>query len=335
MMFRLALILTSLLLSAASAAANLFNGSPSAIVEPACIDDSDAAFVVESPPPEDRFSLVVRHMGEDALDAKPSFDFGVFEGFPLTNLSVPEPRAAWQRAKSPQNADYTSAFQLHCFDAGFFINTWQFEPQILIDEGPHAVYGYAFSDPPFAYDRNPETDLVIQAEVEVPWVYRPQGRAIAQSYFQIRFYDVSTERFLQMTMLLHNNDGVEFTPYADYARNDSLFVASPAETNAVVTRSPYSAAPSVLPWTGLRFFRSQITQQNFRAAIELANAFCASRAEIADCVILPGRTPLSFDPADYRIFEFSVITEIFNADTGRNGISVGLHLRGLGLYNFR
>src|SRR5262249_11968902 len=150
------------------------------------------------------------------------------------------------------------------------------------------------------------------------------------------FLDVSSNRFLQTTFLLHDNAGVDFPPYADYARNDSLFVTAPAETNAVVTRSPYSADASADIWRGLRFFRSQITQANFKAAIALANDFCTKRPDVPDCVPLPGtNTALSADPADYRISEFGLITEVFDADTDVNGLSVGVHVRGVGLYNFR
>jgi len=335
MIRRTCFVVASLILATAAIAADPFNGVASPIVEPDCISDPESAFVAELSPPEDRFSLVVRHMGADALDVATGYDFGALEGIPLTNFHPPQPRTTWQRARSTRDPNYTSAFQLDCFDAGFFINTWQFEPQVLIDEGPHAVYGFAFSDPPPAFDANPATDLAIQAQLEVPWVYRPQGNADAQTYFQIRFFDVSTERFLQMTFLLFDTQGVDFAPYADYARNDSLFVASPAITNAVVTRSPYSAAPSAAAWTGLRFFRSQVTQQNFRAAIDLVNQFCRTRADVPDCTVLPGHaTPLSTDPVDYRIFEFGAITEVFNADTDANGMSIGLHVRALGLYNF-
>jgi hypothetical protein len=317
-------------------AADLYNGTSAAIVEPECIEDAGSSLFAGGAPPEDRFMLVVRHMGDDALDVPTDIDFGALDAVPLTNLHVPVPRASWQRARTAGDANFTSAFQLHCADAGLFINAWRFAPEELIDEGPHAAYGFVFSDPPPAFDGNPGTDLVIQAELEVPWVYKPEGAGIALTYFQIRFYDTTTGRFLQMTMLLHDTDGVDFVPYADYARNDSLFVATPAITTPVVTRSPYSATPSAEAWTGLRFFRSQITPANFRAAIGLANSFCAGRAEVPDCTILPGAaTPLSLAPEDYRIAEFALITELFNADTDRNGMSIGLHVRALGLYNFR
>jgi len=317
-------------------AADPYNGTPSPIVEPVCIDDAESAFVRDAAPPEDRFTLSIRHLGDDALAVPAAYDFSSLEGVPLTNFRVPAPRGAWQRAKSQADPNFTSAFQLHCADAGIFINTWQFEPQALIDEGPHVAYAFAFSDMPPAFDADPGTDLAIQAQLEVPWLYRPQGQAVALAYFQLRFLDMSTGRFLQTTFLLFDDRGVGYAPYADYARNDSLFVSAPADTSAVVTRSPFSAAPSEQAWTGLRFFRSQITQDNFRSAIDLANAFCRDRSDIPDCAVPAGRSgALSRNPADYRIAEMGFIAEIFDADQDRNGLSLGLHLSGLGLYRFR
>ena len=317
-------------------AADLLHGVPTPIVEPACITDPSLAFQAEGPAPEDRYSLVVRHMGVDALNAAPRYDFGSFAGLPLTGFHVPQPQAYWQRAKEDTDANSTSAFQLQCADAGFFVNAWQFAPEDLIDEGPHAVYDYAFSDAPPAFDSDAGTDLALQVALEVPWLYRPAGHAVVETYLQIRFYDAQSDKFFQMTFSLYNNDSIHFAPYATYARGDSLFVAAPLASNAVVTRSPYSAAASEQPWAGLRFFRAQITQQNFRTAIDLANRYCATQSDVPDCVIAAGQvTPLSVDPTAYRISEFSLITEIFNADTDANGVSVGMHLRALGLYRFR
>ena len=186
---RAAIVVLLLLAPLSGAAADLYNGTPTAIVEPACIEDAGSALFAEGAPPEDRFMLVIRHMGEDAIDVATGVDFGALDGIPLTNLHVPAPRESWQRAKTGDDANYTSAFQVHCADAGRFINAWRFAPEDLIDEGPHAAYGFAFSDPPPAFDDNPDTDLVLQAEVEVPWVYKPGGTGIAQTFFQIRFYD--------------------------------------------------------------------------------------------------------------------------------------------------
>ncbi len=318
------------------AAANLYNGTPTPIKEPACIADPDPAFVLDQPAPEDRYILVVRHMDSDALSTKPSYDYGALGEQPLTGFHPDVPRDFWQRAKADVDANYSSAFQLQCADAGMFINTWRFEPQTLIDEGPHAAYTYAFSDWPPIYDGNPDTDFVLQASLEVPWLYRPAGEAIAQIYFQARFFDASSGKPLQMTLLVFANEGIAYSPYVDYARNDSLFVSAPLTTTAIATRSPYSYGATAEPWTGLRFFRAQITPANFGAAVALVNQFCARRPDIPDCAIPPGRDlALSRDPADYRLIEFSVITEVFNADTGRNGMSVGMHLQSLGAFTFR
>src|SRR5262249_8679131 len=145
-----------------------------------------------------------------------------------------------------------------------------------------------------------------------------------------------TGKFLQMTFLLYHNGAIALAPYADYARGDSAFVATPLVQNAVVTLSPYSSAAQAHNWSGLRFFRAQITPANFRAAVGMVNAVGMQRPDVEDCMAEDGMSPpFSDNPADYRISEFGLIAEIFGADTGANGVSVGLHLRGLGLYRFR
>jgi hypothetical protein len=319
-----------------SLAADLYNGTPSPIREPICIDDPSSSFVADAEAPEDQFALVVRHMDADALSANANYDFGAIDGMPLTGFHADDPRGFWQRAKEDLDANYTSAFQLHCADAGFFINAWRFAPQDLIDEGPHAAYAYTFSAWPRVFDGDPNTDLVFQVSLEVPWLYRPAGEAVAQTFFQARFFDVGSGKLLQMTLLIYSSQDVSYPAYADYARNDSLFVSAPLATTKIATLSPYSSPATTETWTGLRFFRAQITPANFAAAIDLANRFCATRADIPDCGIAPGHdTALSPDPADYLVTEFSVITELFNADTDLNGMSIGLHLKGLGAYNFR
>jgi hypothetical protein len=86
----------------------------------------------------------------------------------------------------------------------------------------------------------------------------------------------------------------------------------------------------------LRFFRSQITQQNFRAAIDLANQFCRNRPDVPDCSILPGHTtPLSTDPTDYRISSSASSARYSTPIPTRTASRWALHVRALGLYNFR
>lgn len=316
--------------------ADLYHGTSSPIMAPICITDPASSFVLDQVAPEDRFALVIRHMDADALSANASHDFGAIDEMPLTGFHTDIPRAFWQRAKVDLDANFTSAFQLQCADAGIFINAWRFAPQELTDEGPHVAYAYTFSAWPRVFDGDPNTDLVFQVSMEVPWLYRPAGEAAVQTYFQARFFDITSDKMLQMTLLIYSGQDVSYPAYADYARNDSLFVSAPLATTGVATLSPYSFPATTQTWTGLRFFRAQITPANFAAAIAMANRFCTARADIPDCGIAPGRdAALSADPADYLMTEFSVITELFNADTDRNGMSLGLHLNGLGAYNFR
>lgn len=317
-------------------AANLYTGTPSPIREPDCIADPTAAFIVDQEAPADRFALIVRHMDANALSANAGYDFGALGDQPLTGFHAGAPRSFWQRAKADLDPNYTSAFQLQCADAGLFINAWRFAPQELTDEGPHAAYAYTFSAWPRVFDGDSNTDLVFQVSMEIPWLFRPAGDAVVQTYFQARFVDVTSGRPLQMVLLIFSNAGAAYPAFADYARNDSLFVSSPLATTEVATLSPYSFPATAETWSGLRFFRAQITPANFAAAIDMANRFCKTHAAIPDCTLFGGRgAALSPDPVEYRLIEFSLIAELFNADTERNGVSVGLHLRGLGAYNFR
>lgn len=317
-------------------AANLHIGVPSPLAEPVCITDPAESFVVDNGAPPGRYALVVRHMDADAMAAQPAYDFGALGDVPLTGFHPATPRAYWQRAKTDAGPDHTSAFQLQCGDAGFFINTWRFAPRSLTDEGPHAAYGYRFSPWLPVFDGSPDTDLALQVSMQVPWLFRPAGNAVAQSYFQVRFLDTTSGRFLQLVLLIFSSRGVAYPAYADHARNDSVFVSAPLATTTVATLSPYSHPATAQTWSGLRFFRAQITPANFSAALDMANRYCAAHAEIAECGAGAGGEPaFSADPTAYLITEFSVITEIFGADTGVNGMSMGLHLQGLGAYNFR
>ena len=58
--------------------------------------------------------------------------------------------------------DNSSAFQLHCYGAGSFINTWTFPFTPIQGGGAHSIYGYSFDDAttPAIFDSNPATDFV-------------------------------------------------------------------------------------------------------------------------------------------------------------------------------
>src|SRR6266478_3239977 len=98
--------------------ADLYNAEVTELKAPDCVADPSQSFFAENiqpaePPhptlPIHRFYLIVRYLGDESILAAPAFDFGRFpedfawppyRGMALTDLSVPEPKAAWQRARS-------------------------------------------------------------------------------------------------------------------------------------------------------------------------------------------------------------------------------------------
>ena len=162
------LMVTLLCLSviAAVGAADLYNYEATPLKASDCVTDLSTALFEENTPPTtaphptlpvNNFYLIVRYMGEDAISASPSYDFGhidasyvwpPYRSLALTGFTVPVPKSQWQRAKrSDADPDNSSAFQIHCYDSGSFINTWTFPTQALTGGGPHAIYGYSFNNP--------------------------------------------------------------------------------------------------------------------------------------------------------------------------------------------
>jgi hypothetical protein len=128
---------------------------------PDCVQDVSSAFFSQNDQqtepihpvlPVSNFYLLVRYVGDNAIAAAPSFDFSRFpdtygdpsiRGWPLTNLAVPDPKSAWQRAsRLDATTANSSAFQVHCYDAASFINTWTFPQRSIRWGSPHAIYGY-------------------------------------------------------------------------------------------------------------------------------------------------------------------------------------------------
>jgi hypothetical protein len=185
-----ALGLFALLLELTSSAADLYKAVPTPIKAPDCITDPALSFFAEdaSPAvaphvavPSNRYYLIVRYLGDDAVAAPADYDFGRFSdaypapelrGLPVTGLTVPLPSSTWQRAeKANATVDDSSAFQLYCDHAGMFINSWTFPYRDVTGGGPHAIYAYDFAaaQRPPVFDDNPTTDFALQANVEIPW----------------------------------------------------------------------------------------------------------------------------------------------------------------------
>ena len=88
------------------------------------------------------------------------------------------------------------------------------------------------------------------------------------------------------------------------------------------------------PWTGPRFFRAHITQNNFRQALTDINAHCQANSRRRFCgASTPGGNAFSTSVTDYQITDFGVIHE--PARNPSDNPSMGVHIFDLGAWNFR
>lgn len=361
----LAIIVATLgIFDGGSRAADMAGASFTPVKGPECVTDASKSFFAQGALPQhnpqlpyDRFYLVARHMGRDAVAVATAADFSRIpddyrwvaeRGLPLTGFAVPAPKPLWQRSsRADATADTASAFQLHCYDAGSFINTWTFPYQTITGGGSHAVYGYSFGDPPppAIFDGNPDTDFVLQASIEIPWFalwpdssgqaqYDPVGQVSLFAYFRDRF---TGKPFALLLAVFDNRAGVDGT-YAPSVSHDGStpFASTPLNGKAAyATLSPHSSAYTGVPWSNLRFFRGHVTQRNFRDALDDINLYCAAHRALPFC----GDDPqlgeaFSSDPANYELSEFGVLHEVFRGGPTGN-LSMGVHISDLGAWNAR
>jgi len=263
-------------------------------------------------------------------------------------VPVPDPKAAWQRASQPDaTLDDSSAFQLHCFDAGSYMNTWSFVSNPTVSGGgPHSIYGYSFdhATTPSIYDSNPATDFVLQASVEIPWFASwpdpeappgivPIGQVNIFAYLRDR---LSGKTFALLLAIFDNRFASNPTSGAFAAHDGATpFVSAPISANGRYgTLSPGSSMFTGTAWTGLRFFRVHVTQENFRQILADINAYCREHAAQRFCANQsPTATPYSTSVTDYELTDFGVIHELARNPT--DNLSMGVHIFDLGAWNFR
>ena len=355
-------VLAALGAAGTASAADLRDFRATPIKAPECVTDTAGYFYAEDETTPDpatampalpHFYLVVRNLGVDAVAASPAYDFGrlpadyPYAGFRsavLTGLTVPEPRAAWQRStRVDSTADDASAFQLHCYDAGSFINTWTFPYANVPGSGAHSVYGYDFPEPPPpVFDVDPATDLVLQVSLEVPWVAlwpspttgeAPVGQVSVIAYFRER----TTAKLFAVVMLLFDNRLGRDGTFAPYVAHDlrTPFASMPLNSRAgYATLSPASSSATGVPWTGLRFFRGHITRDNFRSMLRDVNAYCLGHRAARYCAALPASTnAFGEDVTGYDVTLFGILHEVFRAPD--SNLSMGVHLYDLGVWRFR
>jgi hypothetical protein len=367
---RLALLAAGIAILSANAppacAADLANGTAAPIQGPECIDDPSSLFFSENvtpaePPhptlPIGHYYQVVRYMGEsvtapaaaDFGHLPASYDWPPFRGRPVTGFTVPESKASYQRASRPDaNPDNSSGFQMHCYDAGSFINTWTFPRLAITGGGAHSIYGYSFfpSQLPPIYDASPGTDFVLQASLEIPWFLPspdPDAPAGIVPVGQVGLFayllDRQSGRTFALLLSIFDNRYAPSDPAGSgFVAHDTAtpFVSTPIIAGSkYATLSPYSATFTGRTWSGLRFFRAHITQDNFRRMLADINAYCAANPGMRYCSSpTPGAPAYSTSVRDYLVTDFGVLHEVFPQGEKAN-LSMGVHVNGLGAWNFR
>lgn len=347
-------------------AAGLVHAAPVPLMAPECISDPARAFVLDNvtrytPPhptlPLDHYYMIVRHLGERAIEGRPAFDFSripasygweAVRGTPLTGLAVPEPRDTWQRGNAGSaDLDSSSAVQLHCTHAGSFINTWTFPHRPVYGGGPHTIYGYSFNDPPppAIFGGREGSEFVLQAGVEIPWFLArpdpaqpPDSLTVGQVSLFVYLRDRRSRRTFAMLFGIYDNRFAgQSNAYAPAVMHDGAtpFLSFPIGTGEPYAgASPYSAAFTGDTWSGLRFFRVHIGQSHLRSVLDDINAYCSARPGLRYC----GRVPalegaFSTEVHDYELTDFGVLHEVFRG-TADDQLSMGVHVDSLGAWRF-
>jgi hypothetical protein len=361
-----AFVCSALLLVSVPRAADLYKPVVTPIKAPDCITDPAQSFFADDPGqpaaqhpvvPDGVYYLIVRYQGKDAVAAPADYDFGHFSdsypapelrGLPVTGLTPPAPRSTWQRAtRADATVDDSSAFQIYCDHAGMFINSWTFPSRNVTGGGPHAIYAYNFDsrNPPLIFDGTPSTDFALHAHIEIPWFRAwidaqspPSLPPIGQVSLFAYFRDRATGKPFAFLLDVFDNRFAEVLRYQTYVSHDGglPFVSVPVNRHApYATPYPKSAQFTGTAWSGLRLFGARITQSQFRAALSDINAFCAAHVDLPNCDNAPGvGAAFSTKVTDYSITSFGVLHEIFGTDLD-NHLSMGVHVWGLGAWNFR
>jgi hypothetical protein len=332
-----------------------------AIQGPECIADTSGRWVTaltqaqgDAPAgPGGKFFMAVRYV--HAIDTPITSNFGHLGGLPVTNYDPEAGSAAkdygrWQRGKVDGNASATSGFQMKCDDAGSYIDTATFARQSIVGAGPHSAYFYDFRDPadalslvklPAAFGSDADTDLVLQARVEVPSLQRsgppdnpPTGAlAIAQLSLGAYLRDTVSGKLFAYAVMIYQNAPQE-TPQV--AQDEEVaYVSTPTQTNEFITMSADSAGYSSDTWSGLRLYRVHIPRAKFAHALTRVNAFCAAPENRERPFCRPGadNRAFSLDPANYQLVAFGMLHEVFNGPDHR--IASGVHYKEVGAYRAR
>jgi hypothetical protein len=317
---------------------------------------------------ENSWSMLVRWQGNDFVQNSVSYDLSRFTRMDYANTGIFTPQAPpvgsisnWQRGIQPESANGTPGVQLYCNMMGMLVNTWGVPHREILGGGYNSMFGYSWSSstaPEAFVMRNVfgsvirETDLLVQADIAVPWLYtykNPNNSATRnEPASQVSLFayivDISNPNLHPIALiglthdkLIGNLGNSEFVA-CDYANGVYFASSNPATSLNFFTRDPYSAYPQLMtdrdnanePY---QFFRMRVTPNNFRNIINAINSY-GSGCPTAG---------YSTDISHYRIKYAGVIPELTIYD-GRFGslttlsdfdkdqISIGVKAKDVGIY---
>lgn len=311
-------------LLAASCAATLAHANPAARFLPASPVDctGPANFVSQSAPaPTGITYMRVQHIGDAGTEeqaqqvAHPvTWDVSQFTG-----LAAPAAMQRGYRDRGPPQP--SSAFQLWCDRAGFYMDSWSFRhASPLTGEGPSISLARDY-DPPVALFDGAQS-IVMEATVRVPHVRVQQLPVVTWGTAQVSFFQYVRDRvsgvyIAQLVQLFDNRVPGTSGAATEYLGSDGVvaFMSSPLlpqDANGRAVRFITPAGEERMrsePWAQARDFRVVITRENFQAAIDELRA---------------GPLPqISPHVEDYGLTLFGILGEIFPGPGDANNVALG------------
>ena len=225
----------------------------------------------------------------------------------------------------------TSAFQLWCNAAGFWINSRQFSHLTpLTLEGPSASVARDLS-PPATVFRNGTSALTIDASVAVP-VVQHDAPPIIDGTAQVSFFyyarDTTTGTSFAHVIALFDNRAAGVNGAGGEAISADAYTAFVVSPLAPVTAggnpvryvsvgATSAVTQFVLPWVTPRHFRAHVSYDSFRAM--LLDLRSGSLPAISD------------RPQDYVITSFGLLGEVFPGLGSGHEVALGASVTDLKL----
>ena len=202
----------------------------------------------------DKFTLITRHLGYNCNKQTPpagvdcneiyanknpvTWDVGTLTGF-----QPPAPVSNWQLGYHNLGLPSgSSAFQMHDYDVGSFINTWSFNhTQPVIGGGPHTVYQINYSSPKSPW-RTPTSELTLQAHIQIPWVVTWKG-GVGQFSFFFYLKDIKSNIIFPYVLAIFDTRPAGVDNGKEFLSHDTFhpFVSTPIKAGTrYATKSPFS-----------------------------------------------------------------------------------------------